>query len=538
MKIHPQAKSTDKPTQTARRGLVNGALLLSLAALVAKVLSAVYRIPLQNLVGNTGFYVYQQVYPLYGIAMTFALSGLPVFISKLIAEVADPWRQQLVARRIFVILAGFGLCLFIGLFMGSYGIAAAMGDVGLTPLVQVVAGMALFLPFLAVGRGFAQGQFNMRPTAISQVLEQVVRVVVIIVVAWLAAHQHWNVYRMGAWAMSGALFGAIAALLVFGQTYRKLFRPSSAAEPVASGDHWRTLMGRLWQEGGTICLFAAVVILLQLVDSFTVKRGLVAGGLTDPAAKSLKGVYDRAQPLIQLGLVVATSFSATLLPALSVAWRQQRQQAIQTTLTMLIHISLALSAAATIGLVVLMPLINLVLFGSETGSLALAIYCISIIFASLISTYNSILQSMNQYRLSLVALIAGLIVKGCFNYWAVFVWGINGASWLTVISLATMMLILWLGSPTSMRLALTQGSFVRKLAGIAGAMGGLAGLTSWLCQSWLPLTRGSAILMVAICVTLGISVFVGLALWGQLFSMREWLTLPGGRRLLKLTKRN
>ena len=65
---------------------MRGAVILSCAGLAAKILSAFYRIPFQNIVGNTGFYVYQQVYPIYGIGMTFALSGFPVYISKLIAE--------------------------------------------------------------------------------------------------------------------------------------------------------------------------------------------------------------------------------------------------------------------------------------------------------------------------------------------------------------------------------------------------------------------------------------------------------------------
>ena len=64
----------------SNRQMMQGALVLSLAAFIAKILSAVYRVPFQNMVGNTGFYVYQQVYPIYGIGMTFALSGFPVFV--------------------------------------------------------------------------------------------------------------------------------------------------------------------------------------------------------------------------------------------------------------------------------------------------------------------------------------------------------------------------------------------------------------------------------------------------------------------------
>ncbi|HAT53696.1 MAG TPA: sugar transporter [Lactobacillus sp.] len=530
-----KSEGSHQPTKQdhRQRGLVNGALLLSFAALIAKVLSAIYRIPLQNLVGNTGFYVYQQVYPLYGIAMTFALSGLPVFISKLIAEIDDVTVRRQVAKRLLCILAVFSGVLFGILFFGATAIAVAMGDRGLTPLIQVVAGMALFMPALAVGRGYAQGLFDMRPTAISQVLEQVIRVAIIIVVAWLAASQHWLVYRMGAWAMSGALFGAVAALAVFVPFYQRLFDRHDRQQLNPNIYGWWVLAKRLFREGGTICLFAAVVLLLQLVDSFTVKRGLVSMGLSQDAAKSLKGVYDRAQPLIQLGLVIATSFSATLLPTLSAAINGRRPQVVQTTLKTLIHVSVALSVAATAGMIVLMPVINLVLFGSMTGSLALAIYCLSIVFASLISTYNSILQSMNQYRLSLIALLAGVLVKVLFNFQAVVSFGINGASWMTVLSLLVMLIIIWIGSPAEMRFALTQGKFVRKLALVTVTMAIVTGFVANSLQMWLGPGRVAAIVVTGVGVVVGIAVFIGLALWGRLFTTREWLTLPGGKRLLK-----
>ena len=80
---------------------MRGAVILSCAGLAAKILSAFYRIPFQNIVGNTGFYVYQQVYPIYGIGMTFALSGFPVYISKLIAEQENDLHRLQLSRQIF-----------------------------------------------------------------------------------------------------------------------------------------------------------------------------------------------------------------------------------------------------------------------------------------------------------------------------------------------------------------------------------------------------------------------------------------------------
>ncbi|WP_054671779.1 oligosaccharide flippase family protein [Lentilactobacillus senioris] len=103
--------------------MVQGATILTLTGIVAKVLSAVYKIPFQNLVGNVGFYVYQQVYPIYGIGMTIALSGLPVFISHLVAQNDDQQLNRRLISDLQWILTGLVLIIFIGLQLGDRTIA-------------------------------------------------------------------------------------------------------------------------------------------------------------------------------------------------------------------------------------------------------------------------------------------------------------------------------------------------------------------------------------------------------------------------------
>ena len=83
--------------------VMQGAFVLTVASFVAKLLSAIYRVPFQNLVGDEGFYVYQQVYPIYGLAMTLALSGLPQFISKYVAEQKSPKDQQQAIHKLYPI---------------------------------------------------------------------------------------------------------------------------------------------------------------------------------------------------------------------------------------------------------------------------------------------------------------------------------------------------------------------------------------------------------------------------------------------------
>lgn len=507
---------------------LQGALILSVAAFVAKLLSAVYRVPFQNMVGNTGFYVYQQVYPLYGIGMTFALSGLPVFISKLIAEAPDLATQQTVARQVYRWTGGLAVVIFGGLMVGAPWLARGMGDHQLTPLIQMVAWMFLFMPALSVGRGYHQGRFDMLPTARSQVVEQLVRVIVILAAAGWATHHGWSVYRMGTWALSGGTIAAVAALLTL---------PRWRTAQSSVGRRLPHLGRRLLIEGGTLCLLTAMMVLLQLVDSFTVKNGLVAGGMSDLAAKSLKGVYDRAQPLVQLGLVVAVAFATSLLPALTEAQRQRHPQAFKRLTTTMMRIALVIAAAATAGLISLMPWIDRLLFGNTQGVGMLAIYMLSIILATLIQTYNSVLQSQDTYRLTVVALMTGFIVKCLFNRWSVIHFGGVGASWLTVMSLGVTFAIIWYGSARDLRKGIWQRSFIRKLLGCTILMVAGVQLTGDLLEHWWPalatgrLAAGGALL---ITIPVGVIIFFSLALSWQLLTVREWLAIPHARTLLKL----
>ncbi|WP_461226249.1 putative polysaccharide biosynthesis protein [Lacticaseibacillus suihuaensis] len=513
------------------KSLMRGAWILSLAALVAKVLSAVYRVPFQNLVGDTGFYVYQQVYPLYGIGMTFALSGFPVFISKLIAEAREPETQAEITHRALVLMTWLGLAMFLALELGATWIARLMADVSLTPIIRSVGLMFLTMPVLSTARGYFQGTFDMTKTALSQVVEQIVRVAVILVAAWVAYKQHWDPYRMGTWAMSGAFFGGLAALLTVWWAYAKVFAHKHFA--FAGFSTYLALLRRFLKEGGSIALFATMLIVLQLVDSFTVTRGLATAGVAPAAAKALKGVYDRGQPLVQLGLVVATSLSATLLPSLTRSAASGHMGRFLATARQLIHFNLSLSMAATSGLIALMPLINWLLFGDRQGTTTLRIYALSIALVAMINAYNAILQSLNRFRVTTYALFFGFVVKLLLNLPLVAVYGTEGAAIATVVSLAVILVALYIQLPDVIRRPDPHQFELRLLLVIAGMSLPVHALAVRLPYQ----SRTDMFSLVLATVSVGVILYVGLAALVNLYSIREVLAFPMGRRFLKFLHR-
>lgn len=509
--------------------VMKGALILSVASLIAKILSAFYRIPLENLVGNTGFYVYQQIYPIYGIAMTFSLSGFPVYISKVIAQQEDLVQKQLVAKRMFKILVAFSLGSFLVLNLGAGQLALWMGDQHLASLINSVSFSFLLIPFLAVARGYYQGTFEMLPTAISQVSEQLVRVFVIILVAYLAVKQDWSYYQMGTWAMFGSTLGGLVACVSLRKFYRNIL-PLKKAIPCQLS-YW-DLAKNLFSEGLIICLFASMMVLLQLVDSFTIKNGLQANGVAASVAKELKGTYDRAQPLVQLGLVVAASFSATLLPALTKAIQNKNALEFKRTATLIVKLSLTLAFSACAGLIVLMPQVNTLLFGDASLNLTISVYVLSILIVGLISTYTSILQSVGQFKSTLLGLIVAILIKAGLNTWLIEIFGILGASLATVLGLVVALIIVLCSLPEGLR-NLVSLVFIRKIISCTALMVLGVAILMQGCQHFWRLTRVSALLECSLGIVTGCIIFLLTVVLFKVFTLKEWVAIPGAKKILR-----
>jgi len=518
------------------RVMMQGAFVLTAASFIAKLLSAVYRVPYQNFAGDEGFYVYQQVYPIYGIAMTLALSGLPQFISKYVAEKKEPREQRQALEELFPLISGFGLLLWALCFFSAQPLANWMGDGNLSPLIQVVSFTFIIMPFLSITRGEFQGKLLMVPTAVSQVVEQLIRVCVIIVAAWSFKQFGWDVYYTGKVAMSGALVGGVAAVLVLWY-YRRKVLGTNFLRRVPIFDTKTVALGkRVVLEGGLMTVYSGLLILFQLIDSFTVKKALVDFGLNEHGAKLAKGVYDRGQPLVQLGLVVALALSSSFLPLLTRYLISQDRGMFIKTSQIFLRLTCAIGAAASIGLAMLLPYVNYALFKDYQGNGPLVLFVFSIFLMAMVQAYQSISQSQNEYRSSLQAAGAGLLMKVVITGGLTKHFGTVGASLSTLIGLLIALFILHLSCDRETRSYGTQRGFMRNLficlIGMVVVLlcyyGGISLVFGIIHK------RSLALIAAVFGVLIGGSTFIILAIQLRLFTIREWLMLPFGSKLLRI----
>ncbi|CAM5695003.1 hypothetical protein LSPH24S_00359 [Lysinibacillus sphaericus] len=192
------------------KSYMKGAALLTIAALIVKILSAIYRVPFQNLVGDEGFYIYQQVYPVISIFVVWTSSGFAVAISKMLADndcVVDveerTQRRRSIMRIIFRYLTILSWVFFIALFAGADVIAKMMGDANLAPLLRTGSFIVLVMPALAIFKGGFQSRGIMEPIAYAQVLEQTVRVAVILTGTFIIMATSKSLYGAGQMAIIG-----------------------------------------------------------------------------------------------------------------------------------------------------------------------------------------------------------------------------------------------------------------------------------------------------------------------------------------------
>ncbi len=425
--------------------LFNSALFLTLAALFAKVLSIAYRIPYQNITGDLGFYIYQQVYPIHGIVFTLAMYGFPIVISKLVAEQVREGQQAVkeIARVSFRLLLFLSVFAFIVLFLMAPFIASMVGDEQLQTAYRAMSFSLLLIPFISVLRGLFQAEENMIPTALSQIGEQLIRVFVILLLSFYFMNNGFGVYAAGAGAAFGSVAGGVTSLLVLGVFYRRWKRASPPIPTTDKKQNKQTwdLAKQIFLQGLAVSVGALSLILFQLIDSFTILKQLQVFGFASLDAKIVKGVFDRGQPLLQLGFTIATSLSLVIVPAIVTASVQGKIQEARAKAGFALKCCIVTSLAASIGLFIIMEQTNVMLFKDTQGSGYLAILGFTIFFGSLTLTSIAILQGTGHVKKTLVIVAIGLSLKWLMNVVFISRYGIYAGAWATVISYAVMAII-------------------------------------------------------------------------------------------------
>ncbi|MTD32166.1 polysaccharide biosynthesis protein [Planomicrobium sp. YIM 101495] len=508
---------------------MQGAVWLAMAGILVKLLSALYRVPFQNMVGDQGFYIYQQIYPFVGIFAVWTTYGLAVAVSKLLAD-HDPSVHRAIEKTALGFLMALSILWFAMLYFGSDRLAHWMGDPVLAPLLKTGAFAALFMPVAALVKGRLQAAGQMQPIAVAQVGEQMVRVAVILIGTWIVLAQGGTLYHAGQTAIFGAVAGGAAAVL-FLLPYR---RPSFDRLALKNGATIKRypIIKQLAAISISISVSSLILLLFQLVDSFTVFRLLTESGTERMTAMEQKGVYDRAQPLVQFGIVIASSLVLSIVPLVAEMKKKNDLAKAATYAALSYRMSFLFAAAAAGGLTAVMPYVNEMLFGSRTGSFALIVFSWQIIWLSLSLVLTSLLQGIGKLFLPVLWLLAGLGLKVVGNALLIPLWGITGAATAGNIGLALSAIGLFISFKRHWSIRFAPLRYYGWLLFATIVM--VAGTTAWATVAdrfVFGSGRTGASLTALTAVPFGAIIFLTIIATSRVITERQWYSVPLGRKM-------
>lgn len=367
------------------------------------------------MVGDVGFYIYQQVYPFYAFALILSTYGFPVIISKLLSEIkeekSDYTRTDIVVTSWFS-LSVIGLTLFSFLFFGADFIAQFMDDPMLSKSLKLISFSFLFMPIVSILKGLFQSNGEMVPTAVSQVVEQAVRVGCILLFAWIFLRYELSLYEVAEGAFIGSVLGSAVSgiILLCFYFFKKNSEKISFDSLNMRRNVWplsRSIIG----QGILFGVSSLILVFIQFMDALTLYPMLINSGIESLDAKQWKGIYDRGQPLLHLGTAVTIPLSLTIVPLISKFKQKDDIQQIGYYTELSFRLSLMLGMAAAVGLFWIIKPVNIMLFTDAKGSEELAVLVLSILFCSLLMTGIFILQSLGHSKVAIGIICMGLTLK-------------------------------------------------------------------------------------------------------------------------------
>lgn len=424
-----------------KQGLVKGAIVLGIAGGISKVLGGIYRIPLARLIGDEGIAIYQMAYPIYTSILAFATAGIPVAISILIAR-KETQGYTGDSRRIFrvslIMLAILGLITTCFVFKAAPIIAQnILNEPRVCYPIMAVAPAIFLSSLMAVFRGYFQGYQSMTPTAVSQVAEQLFRVIAIMILAWLLFPRGLEFAVAG--ATFSAVIGGVIGLIILVYYYINFALRSGTTKPalVYSESSVIKLGKELLHLAIPISLGACILPVVQILDAIIVRQRLEVIHYSKIQATMLFGqLSGKAAVLVGLPTIFTIAIATSLVPAISEAMAKRDFRLLNKRINYGFRAGAIISFPCAAGLYILAYPICDLLYATPKAGIPLETLAISCIMIAAFQLSSAGLQGIGRPEIAMFSLIITSLFKIIFNYTltSIPVLNIRGAALATVIS--------------------------------------------------------------------------------------------------------
>ena len=393
-----------------KQSLIKGTFILGFAGIFARALGMFFRIPLTILIGDEGLGYYQMAYPLYMLFIAGA-SGVPLAMSKMISERSaegdDVGVAKILKQALLLMLIFGGI---ISLFMFGFSkqlIQFFKWNKNSYYSLIALSAAPLFIAIMNVFRGYFQGMQNMTPTAVSQVLEQIGRVIVGIGLAIMLLPKGIQ------YAAGGATLGAAAGGILGGLYLISKYRRLKLEVNFKNVKYDDTVMAELIRLAVPISIGACVGTIMNVIDTIVVPQSLLRAGYTYKEAAILYGqLTGKAAVLVNVPLTLSAALCSAVVPIISESYLLNDRKKLEKNILTSIKISLIVALPSLLGLYFLAnPILNLVFRGQVSGHDILKYSSLAIPFIILAQATTIILQATSSKKRPIINLLIGCLIK-------------------------------------------------------------------------------------------------------------------------------
>ena len=526
-----------------KQTFLHGTALLALATVVVKLIGALYKIPLNSIIGPEGFSYFNTAYEIYNVLLMISTAGLPVAMSRMVSEASTLGHYNQV-RRIYstarTLFMTIGLvctllmtvfCKQLANFQHQPDAWAAIGALG--PCVLLICIMSTF-------RGFFQGQGNMLPTSVSQVLEAFVKLIAGMVAALIILKLTNSIPL----AAGGAILGVTISCIVSSMYLLGRFRKAYAVLPVSDDTpipFWRTAR-RLLKIAIPITIGSAGLSFLIMLETNVFMGRLLGLGYSQEQADTMKGIFDMTKTIYNMPCAFITPITVSIIPAITEHLTLKNYTDAKTTGESAVRVTGLICMPCAVGLFVLAKPVTALLGGYQGENLELATVLMSmlgicVIFNAMVLLSNAIMQASGHENLPVINTFIGGILRLVAVYFLCGNPNINIMG-TTIGSLLCYITIMVLNLVTMAKVVPNPPNVMRNLLRPL-----LAAMVMGVCTygAWYGLTQvlgedTSSIILCGVPVMVGVAVYAVAAVVLKAITRADCLLLPKGEKIANLLK--
>ena len=443
-------------SESNKRNFIVHGSILAIAGILVRIIGMLYRIPVVNIIGSEGNGIYGAAFNIYNIMLVLSSYGLPMAVSKLVSARFTKKRYKSAAKvlrcSLMVAVCTGGIAALLVFFGASFieNVIYGGGLPGLAVPLRILAPTIFLVAILGVIRGFFQGQSTMIPTAVSQILEQIVNAIVSIAAGYGMMKAFASLPDVAAYGAAGSTLGtamgALTAVLFMGflyavytPTFNRLKRKDRHTENQSTGQICKIIIYTMIP----IILGQTFYQISALLDDVMFSNIMMTRGVSSNITRDLGNFSSSYTLLISIPQGIATALSASMLPSIVASYTNGEQEGVYSKLTKTLKTNMFVAVPSFIGLFVIgEPIIKLLFarYDSVQGGMMLKIGAIAIVFYTLSTVTSSALQAVDRMKapmvhsfISLVVHIVLVVILLCTTNLGIYALVIGNASFPVII---------------------------------------------------------------------------------------------------------